>query len=38
MVTLYYPLSTYAKLPSLQGEMLNFLWINLDLRETELVE
>ncbi len=38
MVTLYYPLSTYAKLPRLQGETLNFSWINLDLREAELVE
>jgi peptide/nickel transport system substrate-binding protein len=38
MVTLYYPLSTYAKQQRLQGEVLNFSWINLDLREAELVE
>ncbi len=38
MVTLYYPLSTSAKRPSLQGEVVRFSWINLDLREATLQE
>lgn len=36
MVTLYYPLSTYAKRDTLVGETLNFSWINLDLRQATL--
>lgn len=36
MVTLYYPLFTYAKRPSLQGEVLAFSWILLDLRNATL--
>lgn len=36
MVTLYYPLSTIAKSPVLQGEVVRFSWINLDLREATL--
>lgn len=36
MVTLYYPLLTYAKRPTLQGEQINFSWINLDLRQATL--
>ncbi len=38
MVTLYYPLSTSAKRPALQGEVVRFSWINLDLREATLQE
>ncbi len=38
MVTLYYPLSTSAKQPGLQGEVVRFSWINLDLREATLQE
>lgn len=36
MVTLYYPLSTMAKRPALQGEVVGFSWINLDLRNATL--
>src|SRR5690606_23028869 len=36
MVTLYYPLSTSAKRPGLQGEVVRFSWINLDLRGATL--
>ncbi len=36
MVTLYYPLFTYAKRPSVQGEVLAFSWILLDLRNATL--
>ena len=36
MVTLYYPLSTMAKRPVLQGEVVRFSWINLDLRQATL--
>ncbi len=36
MVTLYYPLSTIAKWPVLQGEVVRFSWINLDLRNATL--
>ena len=36
MVTLYYPLSTIAKSPVLQGEIVRFSWINLDLRNATL--
>ena len=36
MVTLYYPLSTIAKWPVLQGEVVRFSWINLDLRQATL--
>src|SRR5690606_31026189 len=38
MVTLYYPLSTSAKRPALQGEVVRFSWINLDLRGATLEE
>jgi peptide/nickel transport system substrate-binding protein len=38
MVTLYYPLSTSAKSPALQGEVVRFSWINLDLRDATLQE
>lgn len=36
MVTLYYPLSTIAKWPKLQGEVVRYSWINLDLRQATL--
>jgi hypothetical protein len=36
MVTLYYPLFTYAKRPGLEGEVIAFSWINLDLRNATL--
>ena len=36
MVTLYYPLFTYAKRPSVQDEVLAFSWILLDLRNATL--
>ena len=36
MVTLYYPLFTYAKRPALEGEVIAFSWINLDLRNASL--
>lgn len=36
MVTLYYPLSTIAKWPVLQGEVVRYSWINLDLRNATL--
>ncbi len=36
MITLYYPLSTIAKRPVLQGEIVRYSWINLDLREATL--
>ena len=36
MVTLYYPLSTMAKSPALQGEVVRFSWINFDLRGATL--
>ncbi|HLU83637.1 MAG TPA: ABC transporter substrate-binding protein, partial [Trueperaceae bacterium] len=36
MVTLYYPLSTMAKRPALQGEVVRFSWINFDLRDATL--
>ncbi len=36
MVTLYYPLSTIAKWPVLQGEVVRYSWINLDLRDATL--
>ena len=36
MVTLYYPLFTYAKRPGLEGEVIAFSWINLDLRNASL--
>jgi peptide/nickel transport system substrate-binding protein len=38
MVTLYYPLFTYAKRPEVQGETLAFSWILLDLRTATLTE
>lgn len=38
MVNLYYPLSTYAKTEALQGEVLAYSWIMLDLREATLAE
>lgn len=38
MVTLYYPLFTYAKRPALEGEEIAFSWINLDLRNARLVD
>jgi peptide/nickel transport system substrate-binding protein len=38
MVTLYYPLFTYAKRPEVQGESLAFSWILLDLRTATLTE
>lgn len=38
MVTLYYPLFTYAKRPSVEGEVLAFSWILLDLRNASLVD
>ncbi|HZW99436.1 MAG TPA: ABC transporter substrate-binding protein [Trueperaceae bacterium] len=38
MVTLYYPLSTAAKQPGLEGEVVRFSWINLDLRQATLQE
>jgi len=38
MVTLYYPLFTYAKRPGLEGEAIAFSWINLDLRNASLVD
>lgn len=38
MVTLYYPLFTYAKRPNVQGEVLAFSWILLDLRNATLVD
>ncbi|HEX7001262.1 MAG TPA: ABC transporter substrate-binding protein, partial [Trueperaceae bacterium] len=38
MVTLYYPLSTSAKQPGLEGEVVRFSWINLDLRQATLSE
>jgi len=38
MVTLYYPLTTFAKRPALQGEQVAFSWINLDLRDATLEE
>ena len=38
MVTLYYPLSTYAKRNVLQGEVITFSWIKLDLRSATLLE
>ena len=38
MVTLYYPLSTFAKRDALQGEEVAFSWINLDLRNATLEE
>lgn len=36
MITLYYPLATIAKRPVLQGELVRFSWINLDLRNATL--
>ena len=36
LVTLYYPLSTMAKRPGLQGEVVRFSWINFDLRNATL--
>ena len=36
MITLYYPLSTYAKRDALQGEELVFSWINLNLRNATI--
>jgi len=38
MVTLYYPLFTYAKRPAVEGETLAFSWILLDLRTATLTE
>ena len=38
MVTLYYPLTTFAKRDALQGEEVAFSWINLDLRDATLEE
>jgi peptide/nickel transport system substrate-binding protein len=38
MVTLYYPLFTYAKRPSVSGEVLAFSWILLDLRDATLAD
>ncbi len=38
MVTLYYPLFTYAKRPAVQGEVLAFSWILLDLRDATLAD
>lgn len=38
MVTLYYPLSTMAKRPGLQGEVVRFSWINFDLRNATLAD
>ena len=38
MVTLYYPLFTYAKRPAVEGEVLAFSWILLDLREATLTD
>jgi peptide/nickel transport system substrate-binding protein len=36
IVTLYYPLSTYAKSTNPAGKSINFSWINLDLRRATL--
>jgi hypothetical protein len=38
MVTLYYPLFTYAKRPEVQGEVIAFSWILLDLRDATLAD
>lgn len=38
MLTLYYPLSTVAKRTALQGEVVRFSFINLDLRNATLAE
>lgn len=38
MVTLYYPLSTVAKREALQGEIVSYSWIDLDLRNATLDE
>jgi peptide/nickel transport system substrate-binding protein len=38
MVTLYYPLSNYAKRAALEGEVINFSWINLDLRNARIAD
>ncbi len=38
MVTLYYPLFTYAKRPAVQGESIAFSWILLDLRDATLTD
>jgi len=38
MVTLYYPLFTYAKRPAVEGEVLAFSWILLDLRNATLTD
>jgi len=38
MVTLYYPLSTYAKREALRGEIVAYSWIDLDLRNATLDE
>lgn len=38
MLTLYYPLFTYAKRPAVQGEVLAFSWILLDLRDATLAD
>jgi peptide/nickel transport system substrate-binding protein len=38
MVTLYYPLFTYAKRPSVQGEVIAFSWILLDLRNATIAD
>jgi peptide/nickel transport system substrate-binding protein len=38
MVTLYYPRFTYAKRPAVQGEVIAFSWILLDLRAATLAD
>jgi peptide/nickel transport system substrate-binding protein len=38
MVTLYYPRFTYAKRPAVQGEVIAFSWILLDLRSATLAD
>jgi peptide/nickel transport system substrate-binding protein len=38
MITLYYPRFTYAKRPALQGEVIAFSWILLDLRAATLAD
>jgi peptide/nickel transport system substrate-binding protein len=38
MITLYYPRFTYAKRPAVQGEVIAFSWILLDLRAATLAD